>query len=144
MPSTTTAEQSKRGGLGRLLLSDNEVRSLREIIRFLKPQPSSHTGLEGQATQQIRESIPGSTACSQPSNQTRELHRKLETLLKDSWSLEDIPDALLMAIYLNPACALLNILDRVELPNKTKLRDKAKALTAKAFISFREEERAEL
>ncbi|KAF9180278.1 hypothetical protein BGZ51_005936 [Haplosporangium sp. Z 767] len=76
--------------------------------------------------------------------EARELHGKPETLLKNLWSLEDIPDDLLVAIYLNPACASLNMLDLVQLPNKTKLRDKAKALTAKAFISFKEEVRADL
>ncbi|KAF9307386.1 hypothetical protein BG003_000717 [Podila horticola] len=75
--------------------------------------------------------------------EARELHGNLKELLQDMWSFDDIPDAMLVAIYLNPACAAQNMLDRVELPDKTKLRDKAKELTMKALVSFKEEQDTE-
>lgn len=75
--------------------------------------------------------------------EARELHGNLKELLQDMWSFDDIPDAMLVAIYLNPACASQNMLDRVELPDKTKLRDKAKELTMKALVSFKEEQDTE-
>jgi len=53
--------------------------------------------------------------------EARELHGNLDALLKDMWSLKDIPNAMLVAIYLNPTCAAQNMLDLVELPDKTKL-----------------------
>ena len=43
--------------------------------------------------------------------QARELHRNLDALIDDSWPLKDIPDGMLLAIYLNPACASLAMLD---------------------------------
>lgn len=69
-----------------------------------------------------------------------ELHGKLEPLLRNSWPLDTIPDAILMAVFLNPACASHNMLDCAESSGK-KLRDKAKELAVKELTLIIAEER---
>ncbi|KAF9179606.1 hypothetical protein BGZ51_006815 [Haplosporangium sp. Z 767] len=71
--------------------------------------------------------------------ETRGLHINLETLIKDSRSLKDIPDAILLAIYLNPVCALLDTFELAISADGIKLRDKSRILAIEAIIKLNEE-----
>lgn len=76
-----------------------------------------------------------------------ELHGKLEPSLKKSWPLDTIPDAILLAVFLNPACASHNMLDCVETSVKTSdektLCGKVKKLAVQELTLFMVEEREE-
>lgn len=126
MPSATSMDQSKCRELGELLLNNNEIKALQELITLLEPA-ATFTHWAGGTTNptisqvypQIHSMLPALESFT--TAQARGLHGNLDALLKDLWSFDDIPDAMLVAIYLNPACASQNMLDHVELPDKKKL-----------------------
>ena len=63
----------------------------------------------------------------------------MDALIDDSWPLKDIPDGMLLAIYLNPACASLAMLDHTITASGENLRDGAKKLAVEAQVLLKVE-----
>ncbi|KAF9430489.1 hypothetical protein BGZ94_006568 [Podila epigama] len=58
---------------------------------------------------------------------------QMESLIKEYWPINGMPDVVLISIYLNPACPALGIFDNMQVEDGTLLRDKAIKLTISAL-----------
>jgi len=65
--------------------------------------------------------------------QAKALHGSLDSQIKESWPLTNVPDAILLAIYFNPACASSNFLMFTEV-NGESLLHRAKKLAADLIV----------
>lgn len=134
--------------LGSLPLSDSEIAALRETLVLMKPL-ADLTHWAGQTENptisqiypRIQEML--SAPHNEVSAQAQELRQSLDRLLKDGWSLESIPDVVLIAMFLNPACLSQGVLGPVVPGSSGGLRNKAKALVRDAVMSFLQSESKE-
>ncbi|KAG0301147.1 hypothetical protein BGZ99_003548, partial [Dissophora globulifera] len=111
-------ERLKAKDLGRLMLSDQDITTLREVIEVLSPsadftQWAGNTGNPtiSQVYPRILEMISAPNTCV--TDEARVLRESLDSGLEASWLLNSIPPFMILAMYLNPASASHTFLDRL-------------------------------
>ncbi|KAI1294073.1 hypothetical protein EDD11_008262 [Mortierella claussenii] len=140
-------EKAKAEALGHNLLCDEEIKVLREILNLLELVVNFthwagllHSPTVSQVYLRVHEMLPAMETYD--TVDARDLWRKLDSLIKDSWPLRDIPDVVLISLFLNPACASLSILDDTKTVDGETLLTKAKRLVRSALIDLKEQSSA--
>jgi hypothetical protein len=140
--------RSEKAKIADLPLSDQEKSALDEVLRVLKPM-AEFTHWAGQneslTIAQMYPKILDMISRPHTSNteQAQVLRRKLDELLMESWPIESIPDAVLLAMFFNPACASLPIMARTITGDGVTLLAKAKSLATDAVVSMLRQHEAE-
>jgi len=136
--------KAKGAELGRYLLDEEEGLALKEIIDLLKPIAAfTHWAgsLDRSTTSQMYHRVFSLFSELEPpdSAAAHDLRVQLDNLIQEYFPIKDIPDVVLIAIYLNPACVALKMLDSLRTADGTPLRAKALNLTLAALEKFKEE-----
>ncbi|KAG0227104.1 hypothetical protein BGW41_003964 [Actinomortierella wolfii] len=145
--------KAKGGDLGKILLTPLEFESLEEIIKILEPAATFTDWVGGARYPAISQVYPKVHSMLPQidlfkTEAAKQLHAGLDDFINDTWSLKSIPDAVLLATYLNPACAAYPMFDyRVtvqenRVDKECALRDKAMVLAKNEVIAHLMEETA--
>ncbi|KAF9580974.1 hypothetical protein BGW38_002179, partial [Lunasporangiospora selenospora] len=136
-------EKAKGAELGKMLLDDHEVDTLREFVSLLQPAAnfthwagSVQNPTVSQLYPKLYSLLPEVTSFA--TEAVRTLHGLLERRIKESWALKEIPDAVLVAFFLNPAQHSHKLLIETLSDGET-LYDKAKRLIKKAIMDYLQE-----
>lgn len=130
--------KDKAKALRDVVLCDDEIDALGEMLTLLQPA-ANFTHWAGSATRptlshvyaRVYSLLPPVESLTTP--QAQALHASLSSQIKESWPLTDIPDAILLAIYFNPACASSDFLMHT-MVNGESLLARAKALAAELIV----------
>ncbi|KAG9062436.1 hypothetical protein KI688_005351 [Linnemannia hyalina] len=109
-------ERAKFKTIEKLLPTDDELDLLKETDQLLTPAANFTHWIGGSGYSTISQAcIQAHGVLSNPAQFKTGaailLYEKLKTHIEYTWSLDDIPDGMLLAMYLNPACATSTIWD---------------------------------
>jgi len=130
--------KEKAKELHEAILRDDEVDALGEMLTLLQPA-ADFTHWAGHAARPTLSQVYGRVYSLLPAleslttPQAKALHRSLDSQIKESWPLTDIPDAILLAIYFNSVCASSDFLLFTEV-NGESLLNRAKLLVSNLII----------
>ncbi|GJJ75808.1 hypothetical protein EMPS_08166 [Entomortierella parvispora] len=138
LESGTRDLKMKANELREVMLCDDEAVALGEMLALLQPA-ADFTHWAGHASKPTLSHVyaraysilPAVESFTTP--QARALHRSLDYQIKESWPLTNVPDAILLAIYFNPACASSKFLMDTEIDGKSLL-NRAKELAGNLVV----------
>lgn len=136
---TGTRDLKRRAkDLSEAMLCHDEVIALREMVALLQPA-ADFNHWAGSATKPTLSQIYGHVYSLLPAveslttPQAKTLHGSMESQINESWPLTNIPDAILLAIYFNPACASSDFMMQTVVDGKSLLL-RAKLLAGDLII----------